>query len=107
MPRRLAAVAYGATYGPAFYREMTAAMRSALRGDRAPLLRLVAEATGGGTDAGSPRAYSEGLDAAVACHDYPQVYDMTASPAERAQAVRTPRCGSAPRSTRTPTDPSP
>ena len=79
----LAAVAYGATYGPAFYREMTAAMRSALRGDRAPLLRLVAEATGGGTDAGNPRAYSEGLDAAVACHDYPQVYDMTAPPAER------------------------
>lgn len=79
----LAAVAYGATYGPAFYREMTAALRSGLRGDRAPLLRLVAEAIGGGTDAGSPRAYSEGLDAAVACHDYPQVYDMTARPSER------------------------
>lgn len=79
----LVAIAYGATYGPAFYREMTAALRSALRGDRAPLLRLVAEATGGGTDAGNPRDYSEGLDAAVACHDYPQVYDMTASPAER------------------------
>jgi pimeloyl-ACP methyl ester carboxylesterase len=79
----LAAVVYGATYGPAFYREMTAALRSALRGDRAPVLRLVAEATGGGTDAGNPRDYSEGLDAAVACHDYPQVYDMTASPRER------------------------
>ncbi|GAB3196247.1 alpha/beta fold hydrolase [Nocardioides hungaricus] len=81
----LASVAYGATYGPAFYREMTAAMRSGLRGDRAPLLRLVAEALGGGTDAGDPRAYSEGLDAAVACHDYPQVYDMTASPRQRAE----------------------
>lgn len=79
----LAAVAFGATYGPAFYREMTAALRSGLRGDRAPLLRLVAEATGGGTDAGNPRAYSEGLDAAVACHDYPQVYDMAASPRVR------------------------
>ena len=82
-PESLAAVAFGATYGPAFYRELTAALRSALRGDRAPLLRLVAEATGGGTDAGNPRDYSEGLDAAVACHDYPQVYDMTASPRER------------------------
>ena len=81
--RTLAAVAFGATYGPAFYREMTAALRSGLRGDRAPILRLVAEALGGGTDAGDPRAYSEGLDAAVACHDYPQVYDMTASPRER------------------------
>ncbi|RYI99117.1 MAG: alpha/beta hydrolase, partial [Actinomycetales bacterium] len=76
----LAAVAYAATYGPAFYRELTAALRSALRGDRAPLLRLVAEALGGGTDAGNPRAYSEGLDAAVACHDYPQVYPMTLRP---------------------------
>ncbi|WP_243059820.1 alpha/beta fold hydrolase [Nocardioides sp. SR21] len=81
----LAAVAFGATYGPAFYREMTAALRSGLRGDRAPLLRLVAEALGGGTDAGSPRAYSEGLDAAVACHDYPQLYDMTAVPRDREQ----------------------
>ena len=76
----LASVAFGATYTPAFYRELTAALRSGLRGDRAPLLRLVAEATGGGTDAGPVKAYSEGLDAAVACHDYPQLYDMTAPP---------------------------
>ncbi len=81
----LAAVAFGATYTPAFYRELTAALRSGLAGDRRPLLRLVAEATGGGTDAGPVRAYSEGLDAAVACHDYPQLYDMTASPAVRQQ----------------------
>ena len=32
---------------------------------------------------GRSRAYSEGLDAAVACHDYPQVYDMTAPPRTR------------------------
>ena len=48
----LVAVAFGATYTPAFYRELTAALRSGLAGDRGPLLRLVAEATGGGTDAG-------------------------------------------------------
>ena len=85
-PRNLTTLAFGATYTPAFYREMTAALRSALRGDRAPLLRLVAEALGGGTDAGSPFYYSEGLDAAVACHDYPQLYDMTAPPgADREQ----------------------
>lgn len=81
----LATVAFGATYGPSFYREFTAALRSALRGYRAPLFRLVAEATGGDTDAGAPRDYSEGLDAAVACHDYPQLYDMTASPKLRKQ----------------------
>ena len=78
-------MAFGATYAPAFYRELTAALRSGLAGDRAPLLRLVAEATGGGTDAGPVRPYSEGLDAAVACHDYPQLYDMTAPPAVRQQ----------------------
>ena len=58
----------------------TAALRSGLRGDRAPLLRLVAEAVGGSSNAGPVRAYSEGLDAAVACHDYPQLYDMTSPP---------------------------
>ncbi|MGC4111748.1 MAG: alpha/beta fold hydrolase [Nocardioides sp.] len=79
----LATTAFGATYGPYTYRELTAALRSALRGDRAPLLREVAEAEGGGTNAGPIRAYSEGLDAAVACHDYPQLFDMTAKPAVR------------------------
>ena len=79
----LATVAYDATYGPYFYRELTAALRSGLRGDRVPLLRLVAQATGGGTNAGPVRDYSEGLDAAVSCHDYPQLYDMTATPRVR------------------------
>ncbi len=79
----LATTAFGATYGPYTYRELTAALRSALRGDRAPLLREVAEAEGGGTNAGPVRDYSEGLDAAVACHDYPQLFDMTAPPTTR------------------------
>jgi pimeloyl-ACP methyl ester carboxylesterase len=79
----LAMVAYSATYGPYFYRELTGALRSALRGDRAPLLRIVAQAEGGGSNAGPIRAYSEGLDAAVACHDYPQLYDMNARPRVR------------------------
>ena len=34
--RNLTTLAFGATYAPAFYREMTAAMRSGLAGDRAP-----------------------------------------------------------------------
>ncbi|MDX6308870.1 MAG: hypothetical protein QOI06_1916 [Nocardioidaceae bacterium] len=81
--KALVSVAFGATYGPYFYREFAAALRSALLGDTAPLLRLVAEATGGSTYLGNPAAYSEGLDAAVACHDYPQLFDMSASPAVR------------------------
>ena len=87
----LAAVAFGATYTPAFYRELTAALRSGLSGDRRPLLRLVAEATGGDTDAGPVKDYSEGLDAAVACHDYPQLYDMTAPPVVPASSSTPPR----------------
>jgi len=48
----LVAVAFGATFTPAYYRELTAALRSGLAGDRRPLLRLVAEATGVGAAAG-------------------------------------------------------
>ena len=74
---------FGATYGPSIYRELPGALRSALAGNRAPLLRLVAEdafPSGGVDDAVD---YSEGLDAAVSCHDYPQLYDMTSPSAAR------------------------
>jgi pimeloyl-ACP methyl ester carboxylesterase len=81
----LVAVAFGATYGPAYYRELTASLRSALRGDRAPLLRLVAENVDSSSNAGAVRAYSEGLDAAVTCEDYPQLYNMADPPAQRRQ----------------------
>jgi pimeloyl-ACP methyl ester carboxylesterase len=79
----LVSIAFGATYGPSIYRELPGALRSALNGDRAPLLRLAAEEiypSGGVSD---PVDYSEGLDAAVSCHDYPQLYDMSAPPSTR------------------------
>jgi pimeloyl-ACP methyl ester carboxylesterase len=79
----LVAVAFGATYGPEYYREFVASLRSALHGDRAPLLRLVAENVYPSSYDGSPTAYSEGLDAAVTCADYPQLYNMADPPAER------------------------
>ncbi len=80
--KALVSVAFGATYGPTVYRELPGALRAALHADRGPLLRLTAEALYGGSG-GAPRDYSEGLDAAVSCHDYPQLYDMTAPPATR------------------------
>ena len=63
---------------------------------------------------GRSTAYSEGLDAAVACHDYPQLYDMTAPPgaarerqlrrgARRADPHRTPTPTARSPSTSTPT----
>ena len=79
----LVGLAFGATYGPAWYRELPGALRSALAGDHQPLVRLVAEADYVSGDAGDPVDYSEGADAAVSCHDYPQLYDMTAPPAQR------------------------
>jgi len=84
-------VAFNATYAAPTYRELDAAVRSALAGDAVPLGRLAAEALFTGSGGGSPSVYSEGLDAAASCQDYPQLYDMTAPPAVRqvqfAQAV--------------------
>jgi pimeloyl-ACP methyl ester carboxylesterase len=79
----LAYVAFNATYVPTTYRELDAAVRAARAGDPLPLLRLAAEAQfpGGGVDA--VEDYSEGLDAAVTCRDYPQLFDLTARPATR------------------------
>ncbi len=77
-------LAFNATYGPVTYRELDAAVRAWFwYRDSAPLLRLLAEVyyPGGGVD--DPVDYSEGLDAAVTCQDYPQLYDMRQPPAVR------------------------
>jgi pimeloyl-ACP methyl ester carboxylesterase len=78
----LVSVAFGATYGPAWYRELPAALRSALAANTAALIRLVAEAVYPSypTDLAS---YTEGMDAATSCQVYPQLYDMAAPPARR------------------------
>lgn len=97
----LVLLVFNATYGPVTYRETDAAIRAwSARHDAAPLLRLVAEAQFPGGGASAPTDYSEGLDAAVSCQDYPQLYDMRATPSARLaqyrSAVRA-RTASAPR----------
>jgi pimeloyl-ACP methyl ester carboxylesterase len=82
-PAELAFVAYNGTYVPTAYRELDAAARAALAGDTLPMLRLAAEADNPGGGVSTPEEYSEGLDAAVSCRDYPQVYDLMASPKVR------------------------
>jgi pimeloyl-ACP methyl ester carboxylesterase len=68
-----------ATYGHTVYRELDAAGRAWLEGgDPAPLLRIMAEQTYWG-GAGPVEEYSEGLYVAVACNDYPQLWDVTAA----------------------------
>ncbi len=72
------------------YRELDAAARALLdAGDAAPLLRLYAQRLA--VDEayfGQPvREYSVELYLATSCLDYPQLFDMDASPAERAQEL--------------------
>jgi pimeloyl-ACP methyl ester carboxylesterase len=68
-------------------REVDAAARSFREGDRAPLLRLMAETI---SDVDSrdptddPTQYSAGLAAAVMCQDPPQIFDMRLAPPARA-----------------------
>ena len=67
-------------------RELDPAARAFAAGDRAPLLRLMAEATRAQDPRyahDDPAVYSEGLFWAVSCQDYAQVYDMTLPPAAR------------------------
>lgn len=82
-PEAVAAVAYNATYLSPTYREFTAAVRAALDGDARPLARLFAEYWWTGDTSSNPREYSSGAEAAVSCHDYPQLFDLRRSTGKR------------------------
>ena len=86
----LTSVAFGATYAPAFYRELTAALRSGLRGDREPLLRLVAEAIGGGTDAGTGQRVQRGSRRRGRLPRLPAALRHDGAARRRARAAATP-----------------
>jgi len=67
-----------ATYGHTVYRELDAAGQAWLdHADPAPLLRIMAEQTWWG-DAGPIEEFSEAAYVAVACNDYPQLWDIFA-----------------------------
>jgi pimeloyl-ACP methyl ester carboxylesterase len=67
------------------YAQLDAAARAILdAGDGVPLLRLAVQSLqfdNGGS--GGVKQFSDGLYFAVACTDYPQLFDMRAAPAER------------------------
>ena len=84
--RGLAGVLAEADGDLAIYRDFPAAEAAFYRGDSAPLARLAAEAFANGAN-GPAIAYSAGLDAAVECHDYPQLFDAAAAPGERLAQV--------------------
>jgi len=86
---KLAIVMFAGSPAFASVRETDAAARAFAAGDRAPLLRLMAETLSGvdsrdPTD--DPTKWSAGLAAAVLCHDPPQVFDMRLAPAARLRA---------------------
>jgi len=87
-PEAVAGVAYNATYLSPTYREFTGAVRAALDGDARPLGRLFAEYWWTGDTSNNPRQYSYGAEAAVSCHDYPQLFDLRRSPGARQQQYR-------------------
>jgi TAP-like protein len=78
----LGQMAGDASYYYSIFRDLLAAQRAYRRGDREPFLRLAAEDlpfTGGGP----VHDYSEGAYVAVACHDYPTLWDPRAPFRER------------------------
>jgi len=82
----LAIVMFGSAPAYATVRELDAAARAFVAGDRIPILRLMAE-TISAVDSRDPTAdatqWSAGLAAAVMCQDPPQIFDMRLSPALR------------------------
>jgi pimeloyl-ACP methyl ester carboxylesterase len=84
-----------ASYGYAIFRDLLAAGRAYAAGDPLPLLRLAAEDLTA-TDAGPVRGYSEGAYAAVACHDYPTIWNPASSYAQRRAEVRAAKARLAP-----------
>ena len=81
--RALVDMVQDAASDPVIYRELDASVRAALAGDDAPLLRLVAQSKTYNHGPSTADYYSNGLYFAVSCLDYPQLFSMRASPAER------------------------
>jgi pimeloyl-ACP methyl ester carboxylesterase len=80
----------GYDYQP--YRDLGAAARAYLHhGDKAPLLRLWAQDVGwdDGDYVAAPTTYSDGDYYAVACTDYPQLFSMRSTRAQRARQLAT------------------
>lgn len=87
--RTLVDLVNDAGYDPDIYRQLDASVRAVLEhGDRTPLLRLAAQSIPFDNTYGpDSEAYSDGVYFAVACTDYPQLFDMRAPPPVRARRL--------------------
>ncbi|MGN6377741.1 MAG: alpha/beta hydrolase [Gaiellales bacterium] len=76
-------------YYQGVWRDVLAATQSAFAGDTRPLLRLVAETITTDQPNGNPRYFTESLYLSVICHDYPELWPLSAPIAQRPGLVRT------------------
>ena len=89
-PSSFAIVLFAASPAYASVREADAAARAFSAGDRAPLLRLMAETLSSVDSRDADRSaatFSAGLAAAVFCQDPPQVFDLSLGPDQRLAAL--------------------
>ncbi|MEP6883698.1 MAG: alpha/beta fold hydrolase [Gammaproteobacteria bacterium] len=88
---QLAIVMFGGAPALVTVRELDAAARAFTDGDRAPLLRLMAETSTAVAPTSDIAKFSSGLATAVMCQDAPQIFDMRLAPllrtADRDRAV--------------------
>jgi pimeloyl-ACP methyl ester carboxylesterase len=75
--RKFVQLVFDATYAYTFFRDLPAALVAYRAGDRAPLLRLAAEDASLNVNGGY-KGYSVGDYDAVACHDYPTIWNVSA-----------------------------
>jgi pimeloyl-ACP methyl ester carboxylesterase len=88
-PRTLVDMVQDAASDPVILRELDASVRAALAGDPVPLLRLAAQSNTFNHGASSAAYFSNGLYMAVSCTDYPQLFSLAASPAQRRRQLAT------------------
>lgn len=81
--RALVDMVQDAASDPIVLRELDASVRAALAGDDVPLLRLTAQSQSWSHGTSPADSFSDGLYMAVACTDYPQLFSMNATVAER------------------------
>ena len=82
-PRALSDLVQDSASDPVILRELDASVRAALAGDNVPLLRLAGQANTWSHTPAEADAFSRGAYLAVACLDYPQLFDLDSSPEQR------------------------
>lgn len=87
--RSLINMIQNAGFDPIGYRELDAAVRAALAGDNAPLLRMTALSDFyDDTTAPDAHFYSDGLYFAVSCAEYSQLFDLKSPVPQRRRQLR-------------------